>query len=153
MKYLNNKFINLALEQAQHACKLNEVPVGAVITNNDTVISLAHNLNINNHDPTAHAEILAIRKAAKILNSSYLTDCCIYVTLEPCPMCAQAISFARIKRLYFGAYDVKSGGVENGPRIFHSTSCHHRPEIFGGIQEEKSKKILQEFFAKKRELT
>ncbi len=114
------------------------------------IVSSAHNLTESRLDPTAHAEMLAIREACHTLGSPRLHNCDMYVTLEPCPMCAQAISFARIRRLYFGAYDVKGGGVENGPRIFHQATCHHRPEVIGGMEETVCADLLKQFFAEKR---
>jgi tRNA(Arg) A34 adenosine deaminase TadA len=114
------------------------------------IIAAAHNLVVTQHDPTAHAELLAIRSACAALGSERLTDCDLYVTLEPCPMCAQAISFARIRRVYFGAYDEKGGGVENGARIFSQHSCHHKPEIYGGIQESECAQLLKDFFKDRR---
>jgi len=152
MKIMINKHMDLALEEAQRAAQKGEVPVGAVIVNTatDAVICMASNRVVTDHDPTAHAELLAIRKACEIMQSERLGDCDLYVTLEPCPMCAQAISFARIRRLYFGAGDEKGGGVENGPRIFQSSSCHHKPEVYGGIGEQKSARMLRQFFRAKR---
>lgn len=143
-----NKFMSMAMEQAEIAYNVNEVPVGAVIVENLTgkVIAKAHNLVENLCNPLAHAEILAIKKASKILGSKLLLNCDIYVTLEPCIMCAQAISFARLKRLYFAAHDSKYGGVENGPNVFSSSSCHHSPEIYGGINYLQSKQLLTKFF-------
>ena len=126
-----------------------EIPVGAVIVRNGEMITHAHNRCIADHDPTAHAEIVAIRQAAKILGNYRLTDCDLYVTLEPCAMCAAAIAHARIRRLYFGAYDPKSGGVEHGARIFQQATCHHRPEIIGGLEEHTASQLLKEFFATK----
>lgn len=145
-------FLQLALEQAQKAYAIDEVPVGAVITYKGDIIAQAHNLVITEHDPVAHAEIIAIRKAAQVLQVNFLKGCDIYVTLEPCPMCASAISLARINRLYFGAYDAKSGGVEHGPRIYQQQATHHKPEYYGGIQEKECSKLLQDFFISKRGL-
>ena len=141
-----------ALTQAQLAFEKQEVPVGAVVVDSQTgeVIAIAHNLTETHADPTAHAEILAIREACRKLGSARLPSCDLYVTLEPCPMCASAISFARIRRLYFGAYDMKSGGVENGPRIFNQTTCHHKPEVYGGINESESSALLKRFFEARR---
>jgi tRNA(adenine34) deaminase len=144
------KFMALALEQATEAYTKNEVPVGAVIVYKSEVIAKAHNLVETLQLPYAHAEFLAIQKACQSLNSKFLNDCDLYVTLEPCPMCAQLISFARIKRLYFGAYDIKGGGVDNGARVLNASSCHHLPEIYGGIAEIESKKLLLSFFQSKR---
>lgn len=139
-----------ALNQAFIAFKKDEVPVGAVIVENGKIIAASHNQNLKLSDPTAHAEILVLRQAAKIKNSSRLDGCDIYVTLEPCSMCASAISLARIKRVYYAASDKKFGAVENGARIFCSSSCHHRPEVYSGVFEEESKKMLQDFFKSKR---
>lgn len=140
----------LALGQAQKAAKCGEVPVGAVIVKDGNVIAATGNRVVELRDPTAHAELLAIRSACELLQSERLVDCDLYVTLEPCPMCAQAISFARIRRLYFGAYDPKGGGVDNGARIFHQTSCHHKPEVYGGIQESECTALLKDFFRARR---
>ncbi|WP_410519515.1 nucleoside deaminase [Candidatus Anaplasma sp. TIGMIC] len=126
----------------------NEVPVGAVIVKDKVIISRAHNLTVNDLDPTAHAEILAIRRACSLLSSHILSDCDMYVTLEPCAMCAQAISFARIRRLYFGAYNEKLGGVENGAQVFKH--CTHVPEVYGGFFEQENSNVLKEFFQKIR---
>lgn len=143
--------MQLALEAAGRAAALGEVPVGAVLVGpTGRVLATAHNLVERDHDPTAHAEILAIRAAARSLGSPRLVDCDLYVTLEPCPMCAQAIAFARLRRLYFGAWDPKGGGVENGPRIFQSSSCHHRPEVYGGISEAAAADLLRGFFQDRR---
>ena len=139
-----------AIEQARLAGERGEVPVGAVIVKDNQIIALSENQIINRRDPTAHAEILAIRSACEILKTERLIDCDLYVTLEPCPMCAAAISLARIRRLYFGAYDPKGGGVENGPRIFNQTTCHHKPEVIGGIHESQCGELLKDFFKDKR---
>lgn len=141
-----------ALKEARKAFDSNEVPVGAVLvdTVEKRVIAMTHNRMETLQDPTAHAEILAIRQACEALGNQRLDHCDLYVTLEPCPMCAQAISFARIRRLYFAAYDQKGGGVEHGPCIFSSSSCHHKPEIYGGIQETESQELLQRFFKMRR---
>lgn len=140
----------LAVEQARLAVARGEVPIGAVIVRDGNVIASAYNLTETNNDPTAHAELLAIRSACEILKTPRLTDCDLYVTLEPCPMCATAISFARIRRLYFGAYDPKGGGVESGPRIFSQPTCHHTPEIYGGISEKDCAQLLKSFFKERR---
>ncbi|MAL78652.1 MAG: tRNA-specific adenosine deaminase [Sneathiella sp.] len=144
--------MDMALATAEIAGHRNEVPVGAVIVDTRTgrVVANCGNQMIGRHDPTAHAEMLAIRAAGNMLGSSRLVDCDLYVTLEPCPMCAAAISLARIRRLYFGAYDPKGGGVEYGARIFDQSSCHHRPEIYGGLQESKSAGLLKKFFETRR---
>src|SRR5690606_8947882 len=128
-----------------------EVPVGAVIVDRKgMVLSRAGNRVMEDRDPTAHAEMLAIRQAAARIGSERLIDCDLYVTLEPCAMCAQAISFARLRRLYFGAADPKGGGVEHGARIFDQPTCHHRPEIYGGLSESRAAAILKDFFATRR---
>ena len=141
-----------AFDQAHKAEMRGEVPVGAVLVDGGTGTILAAQGNRVEEltDPTAHAEILIIRKAAKIKQSPRLIDCDLYVTLEPCPMCAQAISFARIRRLFFAAYDAKGGGVEHGPRIYSHTTCHHAPEVIGGVREQQATKMLQAFFKNKR---
>lgn len=139
-----------ALTLAQQAAAVGETPIGGIIVRGDVVITSAHNLTESLHDATAHAEMLALRAASKILGTRYLTDCDLYVTLEPCPMCEQAISFSRIRRLIFGAYDPKGGGVEHGPRIYTQPTCHHRPEIIGGVMEHECGQILKDFFAKMR---
>jgi len=144
--------MDMALEEAESAAHRGEVPVGAVIVHGSTgkVISRESNRVIANKDPSAHAELLVIRAACQALGSERLVDCDLYVTLEPCPMCAQLISFARIRRLYFAAHDEKGGGVENGPRIFHAKSCHHHPEIYGGIAARAAEKMLKDFFRSRR---
>ncbi len=144
--------MTLALEEAMLAGARGEVPVGAVVVAPDgSVVARAGNRTRELSDPTAHAEILAIRDACAALGSERLIGFSLYVTLEPCPMCASAISFARIRRLYFGASDPKGGGVEFGPRIFTQPTCHHVPEIYGGISEGQSAQILREFFAVRRD--
>jgi tRNA(adenine34) deaminase len=137
-----------ALALARDAAARGEIPVGAVVVGPDgTVVAEAHNLTRARKDPTAHAEMLAIRQAAEALESERLTGCDLYVTLEPCPMCAAAISFARVRRLYYGAPDPKSGGVEGGPRVFTHPTCHHAPEIYPGLGEAESRRLLEAFFA------
>ena len=145
-----NHFMQIALDEAGIAASSGEVPVGAVVVLDGKLVSSAHNRNITNSDPTAHAEMLAIRKAAEYLGAPRLEECDLYVTLEPCPMCATAISFARIRRLYFGAPDFKGGAVENGPKIFSQASCFHRPEVIGGIMQDECGEILRAFFRPKR---
>lgn len=141
----------MALEEARLAGLRGEVPVGAVVASADgALISKAGNETLALNDPTAHAEILAIRRACEIAGSQRLNGYDLYVTLEPCAMCAAAISFARIRRLYFGAYDPKGGGVEHGPCFFHQPTCHHAPEVYGGIEEERAKTLLTDFFQNKR---
>jgi tRNA(adenine34) deaminase len=145
-------YMEIALSTAEIAGHRGEVPVGAIIvdTVSGRVIANSGNQMVGRNDPTAHAEMLALRAAGNMVGSQRLVDCDIYVTLEPCPMCAAAISLARIRRLYFGAYDPKGGGVEYGARIFDQTSCHHRPEIYGGLQESKSAALLKNFFETRR---
>ena len=145
-------YMEMALSTAEIAGHRGEVPVGAVIvdTTSGRVIANSGNQMISRNDPTAHAEMLAIRAAGNMVGSQRLVDCDLYVTMEPCPMCAAAIALARIRRLYFGAYDPKGGGVEYGARIFDQTSCHHRPEIYGGLQEAKSALLLKNFFETRR---
>ena len=136
----------IALQVAERAAARGEVPVGAVIVQDGKLLLRAGNRVEADKDPTAHAEMLAIRAAAEMLDAPRLPDCDLYVTLEPCAMCASAVSFARIRRLYFGAYDPKGGGVENGTRFFGQPTCHHAPEVFGGIAETECKALLKDFF-------
>ena len=145
-------WMDRALALAQAAGEAGEVPVGAVIVDarSGDMLAEAANRTERDADPTAHAEMLAIRAAARRLGEKRLAGCDLYVTLEPCPMCAQAIAFARIRRLYFGAADRKGGGVESGPRIFDRPSCHHSPEIYGGIGEVRAAALLQAFFRERR---
>ncbi len=143
-------YMEIALQEAKAAADAGEVPVGCVIVRGGEILSQAGNRTLSDRDPTAHAEILALRAAAKKLDSERLIDCDLYVTLEPCAMCAAAISFARIRRLYFGASDRKGGAVESGVRFFGAATCHHRPEIYGGIGEADAATLLKEFFAAKR---
>jgi tRNA(adenine34) deaminase len=142
--------MEIALDEARAAALRGEVPVGCVLVSNGEVIARAGNRTIGDRDPTAHAELLAIRQAAAALGSERLSDCDLYVTLEPCAMCAAAMSFARIRRLYFGASDPKGGAVENSVRFFSAATCHHRPEVFGGINESECAGLLKEFFQKRR---
>ena len=144
-------YMDLALEEARAAAARGEVPVGAVITGPEgKVLARAGNRTEEQRDPTAHAELLAIRQACQALANARLTGCDLYVTLEPCPMCAQAISFARIARLYWGAADPKGGGVEHGPRVLHQPTCHHRPELYPGIAEAACGNLLRDFFSARR---
>jgi tRNA(adenine34) deaminase len=143
-------FMQTALQEAGAAGARGEVPVGCVIVRAGEVVARAGNRTIADKDPTAHAELLAIRAAAAKLGSERLTECDLYVTLEPCAMCAAAMSFARIRRLYFGASDPKGGAVEHGVRFFASPTCHHRPEVYGGIGETECGALLKEFFQAKR---
>ena len=142
----------LALSEAERAAARREVPVGAVIVDpvERRVIAADGNRVIERRDPTAHAELLAIRAACRAADSERLEGLDMYVTLEPCPMCAQAISFARIRRLYFGAPDEKGGGVEHGPRIFAQPTCHHAPEVYGGMDESRAATLLRDFFRDRR---
>lgn len=140
----------LALEQAQMASDSGEVPVGAVVVKDGVVVAAAHNLTRSLPDPTAHAELLAIRRAAQVLGQERLDGCDLYVTLEPCAMCAGAIAHARIARLYFAAPDPKGGGVEHGARVFEQAQCHHRPEVYSGLGEAESAAALKDFFASRR---
>lgn len=140
-----------ALREARAAAARGEVPIGAVVVAADgTVLAAAGNRTEETNDPTAHAEMLAIRAAAARVGVPRLVDCDLYVTLEPCPMCAQAISFARIRRLYYGAADPKGGGVEHGPRIFAQPTCHHRPDVYSGIGESAAAELLRAFFRERR---
>jgi tRNA(Arg) A34 adenosine deaminase TadA len=145
--------MSLALDQAREAADRGEVPVGAVVVAADgTVVAAAGNRTRELHDPTAHAEMLAIRDACALLGVERLTDHDLYVTLEPCPMCAGAISNARIRRLYYGAGDAKSGGVAHGARVFSHAQCHHKPEIYDGVSATEAEQLLVDFFAAKRSL-
>ena len=143
-------FMGLALEEARAASARGEVPVGAVVLQGDRVLARAGNRTRELADPTAHAEMLAIREACAVLGSERLIGCDLYVTLEPCPMCAAAISAARVGRLYFGAADPKSGGVTVGARVFSHPQCHHVPEVYDGIGAEEAEALLRGFFAGKR---
>jgi len=143
-------FMQMALDEARAAGARGEVPVGCVIVRAGEVVGRAGNRTLAEKDPTAHAELLAIRQAATALTSERLSECDLYATLEPCAMCATAMSFARIRRLYFGAPDPKGGAVENGVRFFAQATCHHRPEIYGGIHESECAGLLREFFAARR---
>jgi tRNA(adenine34) deaminase len=142
--------MQMALDEARAAAARGEVPVGCVIVRNSEVLVRAGNRTLADKDPTGHAELIAIRAAAAALGSERLTDCDLYVTLEPCAMCAGALSFARMRRLYFGASDLKGGAVENGVRFFESPSCHHRPEVYGGIGESECAGLLKDFFQARR---
>jgi tRNA(adenine34) deaminase len=142
--------MDLALDQARAAAAAGEVPVGCVIVHNGAIIARSHNRTLTDRDPTAHAEMLALRAAAAALGTERLADCDLHVTLEPCAMCAAALSFARIRRLYYGAPDPKGGAVENGVRFFASPACHHRPEVYGGIGESEAAALLRDFFRARR---
>jgi tRNA(adenine34) deaminase len=143
-------FMDDALAEAHAALAAAEVPVGCVIVRDGAVVARAGNRTLRDRDPTAHAEMLAVRQAAASVGSERLTDCDLYVTLEPCAMCAAAISFARIRRLYYGAADPKGGAVESGVRFFASPTCHHRPEVYGGIGESEAAALLRGFFKARR---
>ena len=141
----------LALDEARAAAARGEIPVGAVIIGPDgQVLAAAGNGTRERSDPTAHAEMVVLRAAAAALDADRLTGCDLYVTLEPCPMCAGAISHARIRRLYFGATDAKGGAVESGVRLFNQPTCHHAPEVYGGLCERESQALLQAFFSARR---
>jgi tRNA(adenine34) deaminase len=143
-------FMTTALQEARTAGEGGEVPIGCVIVHDGVVIARAGNRTLADRDPTAHAELVAVRAAAGVLGSERLADCDLYVTLEPCAMCAGAIAFARIRRLYYGAADLKGGAVDNGVKFFASPSCHHRPEIYGGIAEAEASALLKSFFQERR---
>ena len=143
-------FMELALAEARAAGAAGEVPIGCVIVYDGEVLAQAGNRTLADRDPTAHCEMVAIRDAAQALSTERLTDCDLYVTLEPCAMCAAAISFARIRRLYYAAADPKGGAVDNGVRFFASPSCHHRPEVYGGIGEAEASELLMSFFRARR---
>lgn len=150
MQEMKQGFMDVALAEAEAAAARGEVPVGAVIVRDGQILARAGNRTLEYRDPTAHAEIVAIRVACEATGSQRLADCDLYVTLEPCPMCAAAISFARIRRLYFGAEDPKGGAVENGVRFFGDPTCHHAPEVYSGMAEKPAAKLLRDFFAEKR---
>ncbi|MBN9064453.1 MAG: nucleoside deaminase [Rhizobiales bacterium] len=139
-----------AFDEARKAAARAETPVGAALVRDGVIIARAGNRTIADRDPTAHAEVLAIREACRMLDSERLPGCDLYVTLEPCPLCAAAISFARIRRLYFAASDPKGGAVENGVRLFQSPTCHHAPEVYGGIRASEAAALLKDFFAARR---
>jgi tRNA(adenine34) deaminase len=142
--------MEIAFAEARAAAARGEVPVGAVIVSEGRVIARAGNRTLGDRDPTAHAEVLAIRAACATMDSERLPGCDLYVTLEPCPMCAAAISFARIRRLYYGAQDPKGGAVDHGVRLFDSPTCHHRPEVYDGIGETEASVLLKDFFRARR---
>ena len=147
-----NKYMAEALAEAAAAGARGEIPVGAALVNGVTgeIVATSGNRTEEDMDATAHAEILVLQRGGKILKTPRLADCDLYVTLEPCAMCAAAISFARIRRIYFGAYDPKGGGVEHGPRFFQQPTCHHRPEVYGGMEEFAAAALLKDFFKDKR---
>jgi tRNA(adenine34) deaminase len=146
----STSFMDIALEEARAAAARGEVPVGCVLVREGAVIARAGNRTLADRDPTAHAEMLAIREAARALGAERLAGCDLYVTLEPCTMCVAAIAFARCRRLYYGAADPKGGAVESGVRFFAAPTCHHRPEIYGGIGEAEAAALLRDFFAARR---
>jgi len=143
-------FMDMALEEAGATGERGEVPIGCVVVRDSAVIARAGNRTLADRDPTAHAELVAIREAARVLGSERLDGCDLYVTLEPCAMCAGAIAFARIRRLYYGAADPKGGAVDNGVKFFASPACHHRPEVYGGLAEAEASALLKRFFAERR---
>ena len=148
---ITNQFMEIALKEARFARDRDEVPVGAVIVDkNNNILASNGNRIIELSDPTAHAEILCIREASKKVKNERLTDCTIFSSLEPCVMCATAISYARIKKLFFGAYDYKTGAVESGIKYFETSSCNHKPEFYGGFKEKESELILKSYFKMKR---
>jgi tRNA(adenine34) deaminase len=143
-------YMDLALEAARAAAAAGEVPIGCVIVRDGNVVATAGNRTLRDTDPTAHAEIIALRQAAKAIGSERLIDCDLYVTLEPCTMCAAAISFARIRRLYYGAADEKGGAVDSGVHFFAAPTCHHRPDVYGGIGQSEAEAMLKDFFRARR---
>lgn len=147
---LPSPFMDRAMELARIAASTGEVPVGAVVVRRGRIVGEAHNVPRETHDPTAHAEILAIRRAAEALGQERLTECDLWVTLEPCAMCAGAIAHARIARLYYAASDPKGGAVEHGPRVFDHPQCLHRPEIYSGLRESEAAELLRGFFRERR---
>jgi tRNA(adenine34) deaminase len=144
---MTRSMMDLALEEARAARERGEVPVGAVLVKDGVILARDGNRTLEYRDPTAHAEMLVIRVAAARIGSERLIDADLFVTLEPCPMCAAAISFARIRRLYYGAQDEKGGAVENGPRLYSQSICHHAPDVYSGIGESEAAKLLRDFFA------
>lgn len=142
--------MRLALDRAREAALDGEVPVGAVVTRGEEVVALAGNATRLDHDPTAHAEMVALREAAQRLGTARLDECDLWVTLEPCAMCAGAIALARIRRLYFAAADPKGGAVMHGPRFFGQPTCHHAPDVYPGIGEEEAGELLRQFFRERR---
>ena len=143
-------FMQAAFAEAEAAGQRGEVPIGAVIASDGEIIAKAGNRTIELSDPTAHAETLAIRAACALRGEPRLPDCDVYVTLEPCALCATAISFARIRRVYFGAWDQKGGAIDHGPRFFTQATCLHKPEVIGGIDEDRAADLLQNFFKERR---
>lgn len=148
---MSDDYMQMALEQAQKAAEAGDVPVGAVLVAEDgRILAQAHNQMRALHDPTAHAEILAIRQACERKGNERLTGCSLYVTLEPCPMCAGAIAEARLAKLFYGAADIKGGAVDNGVALFDQKSCHHAPQVIGGLRESECAALLKDFFALRR---
>lgn len=147
---MQRSFMDMALDEARAAATVGEVPIGCVIVYDGAAIARAGNRTLADRDPTAHAEMRAIRAASAALGSERLVDCDLYVTLEPCAMCAAAMSFARIRRLYYGAVDPKGGAVDSGVRFFTSPTCHHRPDVYGGIGEAEASVLLKDFFRARR---
>jgi tRNA(Arg) A34 adenosine deaminase TadA len=148
---MSNSFMEIAFLEAEKAAKRGEVPVGAVLVSaSGDILAQAGNGTEELSDPTAHAEMLVLRAAGQRLGSPRLTDCDLYVTLEPCAMCAAAISFARLRRVFFAAYDAKGGAVEHGARFFTQPTCHHAPEVIGGVEEQRAASLLKDFFASRR---
>ncbi|MCW9035769.1 MAG: nucleoside deaminase [Rhodospirillales bacterium] len=147
-----NSYMEQAIALAQAAAARGEIPVGAIVVDGKSgeIVAQAGNRTEELNDPTAHAEVLAIREAAALQGSPRLENCDLYVTLEPCPLCATALSFARVRRLYFGAYDPKGGGVDHGPRIYEHPTCHHKPEVYGGLEEIRCAGLLKDFFKPRR---
>ena len=147
---MQRSFMDMALDEARAAAAAGEVPIGCVIVYDGETIARAGNRTLADRDPTAHAEMLAIRAATAALGSERLADCDLYVTLEPCTMCVAAMSLARIRRLYYGATDPKGGAVDSGVRFFASPTCHHRPDVYGGIGEAEASALLRDFFRARR---
>ena len=146
----DSEYMKIAIDLAKDAALANEVPVGAVIVKDNKIISKAHNRVETDTNPVAHAEILAIQNACSIMKDKFLEGCDLYVTLEPCAMCAQAIAHARIRRVYFGAYDPKSGGVEHGAKVYSHKTCHFKPDVYGGVCEDECVQLIKNFFHKLR---
>jgi tRNA(adenine34) deaminase len=142
--------MEVALDEARAAAAAGEVPIGCVVVRDQAIVARAGNRTVTNRDPTAHAEMLAIRAAAAAIGSERLVDCDLHVTLEPCPMCAAAISYSRIRRLYYGAADPKGGAVDSGVRLYTSSTCHHHPDVYGGIREGEAAELLRDFFRARR---
>ena len=147
---MTSKWMEIAIAQAKEAGQRNEVPIGAVIVYQGKALAASGNRVEELADPTAHAEMLVIREATRLLKTPRLIDCELFVTLEPCPMCATALSFARVSKIYFGAFDPKGGGIDHGPRIFDQPTCHHHPHVFGGMSEQACAALLIDFFNERR---